>query len=398
MSSVRFLREGYAESLRGERKGDKPSETSAIVDFLKNSTVGVVTSKREKYSAVSNVLKLFGIKSVWLKLERSELFDLTPFPAYHKALAGRYLSDEAELFLARGRLSVPGSGACTLLVDRGGHIISAVSSPPHHLHGFPVEVSLWVDTFNLLLRLGMKPLPHRGITEKTLTVYSTMTPFELFGLISERKFRPFAEFLKRVKPERVLIVGGYLDGLFFFKLLKDFPFVKELHLLDVSLQVYRLFELEGLEVGGKTLGVYDLVVDLTGFGGIDELPAEAEYLIVEKPHTEWTKEVKTDARTLFLTSKTVKGSLGTMSLAVKIARRASELCEEKFKLFYCVPNLLNFESLLFNAENPEAFLFFSRTYPLLTASAPREFAPEPRQLDAVVVNEVKRLTFSLIKA
>jgi hypothetical protein len=249
-----------------------------------------------------------------------------------------------------------------------------------------------MDTFNLLLRLGLKPL-HRGITEKTLTVYSTLSPFDVYGAISEQKWKPLRGLLEELKPKRCLIIGGYLDGFFFAPKLTAAGC--EVYLYDREGEVLKLFT-EGVKKLKKPLGEFDLVLDLTGFGGVSEYERlRFKNLLVELPGSDFEKGFPKGV--YLLKGKNLKGSYGTMSLTVKLVRKASERAEERFKLFYCTPNLINFESFLFNAKSPRSFLFLSKAYPSLTASAPREKAPSPEELDALLSEEIEKLRFEVSK-
>jgi len=388
-----IFEKAYLISLKGNRKGDLPSETTLLVEKIKKSTIGVVTSNPRKFEIFKRTLSMFGLNKVVPVEIPTDCFDLTDIPALSKALAGRKFrySTGAELFVARGRLGLPGSGALTVLVSTEGEILSAVTSPPHHLGNYPLETALFVDTFNLLLRLGLKPL-HRGITERTLTVYSGKTLFDIYAGISFSKWKVLEPLVETLKPRKVLIIGGYLDGFFFTSWFSRKGV--SVFLYDVEGKVYELFETEGLNFkkarnaeGEK----FDLVLDLTGFGGIENF-GSFKTLVVELPGEDFEKQFP---RGTYLLKGNFKGSFGTMSLTVKAVREASREVEERFKIFYCTPNLLNFESLLFNAGSPRSFLFLSKHYPALTASGPKESVPPPALLDEILQSQIGKFHFSL---
>ncbi len=394
MFFIRKFLSSFEESIYKTRKGDKPSETETLRELVKSSTIGVITSNETKFEAFKEALNLFGIKKVKrINLEGLNFADLQPFPARAKVEAAKHLSD-ADLFLARGRLSLPGSGACTLLADREGHIISAATAPPHHITGAPLQLAVFTDTVNLLLRLGFKPLPHRGITEKTLSVYSTLSLFDVFGLISLQKWKALQKAVKALKPQTVLIIGGYLDGLFFVRFLKQELPTAGVYLFDISPEVYRLFKLEGIDIKKPEPREYDLIFDLTGFGGLSELPFRGKRVVVELPGEGFEKKLQIPGEVYFL-KPLFKGSAGTMSLTVKSVREASKEAEENFDIFYCVPNLINLESFLFNFKNPKGFAFLSHHYPALTASAPLSKAPTVENLDRILKSAASRWRFTL---
>ncbi len=391
--SVELFERAFEQSLENKRRGDLPEETAYLAKLVKNSRIALISGNAEKVEIFKNTLRLFGIeKTAEVILKNSSQFDLCDTPAIAKAIAGKNLYQKADLYLARGRLGLPGSGALTVLINKSGQILSAVTSPPHHLGNYPLETAVFVDTFNLLLRLGLKP-KHRGITEKTLTVYSGLSLFDTFGAVAERKWKPLEVLIEKLKPERCLIVGGYLDGLFFAEKLRQKGC--SVALTDTEGAVLEVFS-QGVERLKEPRGEFDLVLDLTGFGGFEDYKQlRFKNLLVELPGEGFEKEFPRGV--YLLKGKNLRGSYGTMSLTVKVVRKASERVEERKGVFYCVPNLLNLESLLFNAKSPRSFLFLSKGYPALSASAPAEFAPAPRELDAALLSEVERLDFEILK-
>ena len=383
-----ILKRAYLESLSGERKGDRVEEVKLLSQMVLNSRWGVVTDNIRKFTVIKNTLSLFGIENVEQIVLPTSTFDLLQIPALFKALAGKRISS-CDIFLARGRVGLPGSGALTVAVNREGDIISAVTSPPHFLHSLSLEAALFLDTFRLLQRMGIKPI-HRGITDRTRTVYSPFSILDVSRKISERKAEP----LRELKGNRLLIVGGYLDGLFLSEFLKGN--FQEIYLHDMEGAVLELSPVpqpEGLEE-------FDVILDLTGYGGaavlngrvenfrgrvvVSESPSGAMKLETEKKPHYWLKPREIPGKTS-----------GTMTLTVKLVRNISCKAEEMDAVLYAVPNLLFFESLLFNLKSSRAFLEFM-DFPAVTVSVRKEGAAEVEEaLVDILEKELSEMKFEL---
>lgn len=382
------FKEAYFQSLSGKRRGDRPEEVEYLRRYLRSSKWGIVTDNPLKFRVFKNTLSLFGIDRV-VQLEiPTNSYDLLQMPALGKALAGSRISD-CELLLARGRLGLPGSGALTVLITSCGDIISAVTSPPHVVHGFSLETALFLDTFRLLARLGLKPI-HRGITEKTATVYSDYTLLDVARKISERKAEP----LRRFKGEKLLIVGGYLSGFFIGEFLKEN--FREVYLYDVEPAV---LELSPFSVPDRS-GAFDLILDLTGFGGAPAVSGnvagfKGKVVVSEDPSGSGKFETEKQPD-YFLKLKGEKGKTsGTMTLTVNVVREISREIEELGEVLYAVPNLLFAESLLFGLKSSRAFLDVME-FPAVTVSVKKEGAPHVEaKLRELLEEKVREIEFEL---
>ncbi len=383
-----ILRRAYLESLSGERKGDRAEEVELLSQVAFNSRWGIVTDNARKFTIIRNTLSLFGIENVEQIVLPTSTFDLLQIPALFKALAGKRVSS-CDVFLARGRVGLPGSGALTVAVNREGDIISAVTSPPHPLHGLSLEAALFLDTFRLLQRMGIKP-HHRGITDRTRTVYSPFSILDVSRKISERKAEP----LRELKGNSLLIVGGYLDGLFISEFLKGN--FREVYLHDTEKTV---LELSPVPQPGS-LEEFDVILDLTGYGGatvldgrvgnfrgkivVSESPSGAVKLETEKTPHYWLKPKGTPGKTS-----------GTMTLTVKLIRNISCRVEKMGNVLYAVPNLLFFESLLFNLKSSRTFLEFMN-FPAVTVSVRKEGDIEvEKALIDILEKELSEMEFEL---
>ncbi|SNR90383.1 FeGP cofactor biosynthesis guanylyltransferase HcgB family protein [Desulfurobacterium atlanticum] len=383
------FKKGFLESISGNRKGDKKEETAAIKKLILNSKIGIVTDNVEKFKAFKHALSMFGIKKVEKISIPTEYFDLTQIPALSKALSGKYVSD-CELFIARGRLGLPGSGAFTVIVDRYSNILSAVSSPPHHFHRLSTETAIFLDTINLLKRVGITP-SHRGITRKTKTVYSNLSFLDIAREISRKK----AETLKNFRGKNLLIVGGYLDGIFIGEFLKKN--FENIFLIDKEKEVEKISPFK--KPCGKT--VFDLIIDLTGFGGAKVNRRKVEgfkgkIVICEEPSADMLLPAEKEADfKIKLKSENYKTS-GTMTLSVKIARKTADRIEEENGVLYAVPNLLFSENILFNFKNGNSFLEITTMFPVITVSCVSNAEVDGNYIDKVINQTIEELKFELV--
>ena len=384
------FREAYLQSLSGERRGDRPEEVEYLRRYLKGSKWGVITDNPLKFSLFKNTLSLFGIDNVVQLNVPTDAFDLLQMPALGKALAGRNISD-CDLILSRGRLGLPGSGALTVLVNSCGDVVSAVTSPPHVVHRLSLETAVFLDTFRLLRRIGLKPL-HSGITEKTATVYSDYTLFDVARRISERKAEP----LKGFRGERLLIVGGYLNGFFMGDFLKGN--FREVYIYDVEAAV---MELSPFPPPSRD-ALFDLILDLTGFGGAPAVSGnvagfKGKVVVSEEPSGRGRFETEKQPDFVLRLKKGKGKTSGTMTLTVNIVRELSREVEELSGVLYAVPNLLFAESLLFGLKSGRAFLDVME-FPALTVSVRKEsVASVELKLKELLDRKVQEIEFELEK-
>ncbi|WP_163329138.1 FeGP cofactor biosynthesis guanylyltransferase HcgB family protein [Desulfurobacterium thermolithotrophum] len=389
---LELFKDAFLESLVGNRKGDKPEETALLRERILKGKIGIVTNNKKKFTIAKKTISLFGIKNISQIEIPTEIFDLTEIPALSKALAGRFFKS-CNFYIARGRLGAPGSGALTIMIDEFGHVISAVTSPPHHLHKFSLETSVFLDIFRLLKRLGFTPF-HNGITKRTKTVYSSLTPLKIAEKISERKAIP----LKNIRGKKLLIVGGYLDGIFFASILKN-QFEK-IHIFDIENSVLKLAGLLGLKsFFPKKEFVYDVILDLTGFGGAvcrDGKVSNFKGKMIISEIASGVQEFPKNGKPNFLL-KLKKGKAntsGTMTLTVKTVRESAAKIEEIKGVLYAVPQLFFAESLLFNVKSAESF-YELMEIPALTVSCKTETSLRTEDIDKKITEVIENFEFEL---
>jgi|GEM_PF-240921 hypothetical protein len=380
---------GYLASLRGKRKGDKPVETEIIRDKIVRSSIGIVTANEKKYMIISSILRTFGIRKVVPVKLSTDSFDLTDIPALMKAIAGSKIS-ECEFFLARGRLGIPGTGALTVLIHRDGSIVSAVTSPPSHIHRLSLEEAVVFDVVSLFRRIGLKQTS-KGITEETTTVYSSLTFIDIIKLITEKKAQPLLAF----SGEKVLIIGGYLWGAFLVPFLKKR--FKEVCIFDTNSHVINFCSYIS-DFNKPSDRRFDLIVDLTGFGGIEVNNSKAgnfegNFIVCEEPSGKSHLKVKKAPHYFLKLKNDIFKTSGTMTISVKISRIAAERVENELPVLYAVPQLLFFESFLFNYASPSGFLNILNN-PVIAASSLVNKSIS-KQIDSILIEEVEKLEFAL---
>lgn len=383
-----LFKKAFQESLNGVRKGDKPEETAAIREAILKGKFGVVTDNPEKFSVFRNTLAMFGIKNVVQVDVDTNCFDLEQMPSLAKALAGRYFRS-CDFYIARGRLGLPGSGAFTVIVDVYGNVVSGVSSPPHHLHKFSLKTALFFDVFRLLRRLGISPV-HSGITDKTQTFYSPFTVFDVAKRISEMK----AEVLKNFTGGSLLVIGGYLDGIFIAEYLKNN--FKQVFLYDKETSVMALSPCDKPD-----REKFDVIIDLTGFGGIDVKKGQAgrfkaDIIVSEEPSGLGLLETgkKPD---FFLKMNYKSKTSGTMTLTIRTIRELSARLEDIKDVLYAVPNLFFAESLLFNVKSSCSFLDVMEI-PAVTLSVRRDGNFKVDYFEDLLSDILQEIQFELAKA
>ncbi len=356
-----LFKEAFEESLKGVRKGDKPEETQTLRKLLSGGRFGVVTDNDRKFTVFKSVLAMFGINDVVQIRVPTGVFDLQQIPSLSKALSGRNFK-ECDFYIARGRLGLPGSGAFTVIIDVYGNVLSAVTSPPHHLHGFSLETAVFFDAFRLFRRLGLTP-SHRGITDRTRTVYSSFTIMDVARKIAFKK----AEMLKIFRGDTLLVIGGYLDGIFIADHLKDN--FRKVFLYDKEKEVMLLSPFDRPDEGAGF--DFDVIIDLTGFGGVEVREKRAgkfrgKIVVSEEPSG--VEFLETGKKPDFFLRMVSGGKTsGTMTLTVSAVREVSIRIEKCEGVLYAVPNLFFAESLLFNVKSSRSFLDLVEI-PAVTAS------------------------------
>lgn len=158
MEFSEIIRIASKESIDGERRGDKDCEVKAIQDYIKNANSIIIPNKTGlKLKFINQALNEFGIKSAICKNIDTNFADCSRLPAINKCLM---VVDqfEADLFIARGRLGLPGSGSLLIFMDSKGRILTAGSSPSHIIHKKSLSDAVYNETVKALERIGLEKL------------------------------------------------------------------------------------------------------------------------------------------------------------------------------------------------------------------------------------------------
>jgi len=241
----------------------------------------------------------------------------------------------------------------------------------------------------------------RGITDLTETVASR--PF--WDVVKEIGYLKAEEVLEVVPEDaRVLVLGGYLTGVFVSELLVEEghdvtvldpePVVEDLLPDEVRFRAARI----------PPPGRYDVVLDFTGLGGVDPRTLrrlEPEILVVENPEgtlndprveehneTEERLEAGVESYELRLMDAPfeVKTS-GTFSLSIRVVREAANRLERHYGVLYAIPGIVNLERWTFVYKRPEEGIERAKERPAVTVSQ-LQGAVDPDEVLGEVLDEL----------
>jgi len=80
--------------------------------------------------------------------------DLTRMPALNKGLMA-VDTEKADLYIARGRLGIPGSGSMLIILDEKGRVLTASLSPSSVIHKEDIEERIKKELVEALNRIGI---------------------------------------------------------------------------------------------------------------------------------------------------------------------------------------------------------------------------------------------------
>ncbi|MHC1580588.1 SAM-dependent methyltransferase HcgC family protein [Methanopyrus sp.] len=241
----------------------------------------------------------------------------------------------------------------------------------------------------------------RGITDLTETV--TSRPF--WDVVREVGYLKAEEVLE-VLPEdaRVLILGGYLTGVFASELLVEEGY--DVTVLDPEPAVGDLLP-DGVRFRAARVpppGRYDAVLDFTGLGGVDPRSLRRlgpEILVVENPegnlndprveeHNETEERLKAGEESYELRLMDapfeVKTS-GTFTLSIRVVREAANRLERHYGVLYAIPGIVNLERWTFALKRPREGVERAKERPAVTVSQLRG-AVDPDEVLGEVLDEL----------
>jgi hypothetical protein len=218
------------------------------------------------------------------------------------------------------------------------------------------------------------------ITESVKTTRSKIKIKDIVSDVVEKKANAIKYFLEGEEFKQAIVFGAYLSGSYIaYSLLKDCdeviivdiqPHLKDI-LFNDGIKFMDLNKLQ-LELRNGTSINPDLVIDLTGIGGVSpDLISKfnPKVLIVEDPKGNHDKGISkidnTDKRLCvgakkgvlktYRSSKFSKTS-GTMTLVVDIIMDSCREINELDSVLYTIPNLKYFEGTVFHEKNVKKFL------------------------------------------
>ncbi|WP_026152871.1 FeGP cofactor biosynthesis guanylyltransferase HcgB family protein [Methanocaldococcus villosus] len=151
------IKDAYLESIKKVRKGDKEEEVEAIKNkILSAKRIIVATNNQKKFKIIKNIMLKF-VKDAEIKMTDidTSFADLTRMPAIFKALMAVDV-ENGDIYIARGRLGIPGSGAMLVILDNKGRILTASLSPPSSIHKEKIEKRIEKEIIEALNRVGIK--------------------------------------------------------------------------------------------------------------------------------------------------------------------------------------------------------------------------------------------------
>jgi len=151
-----LIKNAYVESIKGIRKGDKEEEIRKIQEKIINAKkIVVATNNQKKFKVLRDImLRVCNAEIKMLDID-TRFADLTRMPAITKGLIAVDI-EKADLYIARGRLGVPGSGSMLVILDEKGRVLTASLSPSSVIHKEDIEKRIEKEIIEALNRVGIK--------------------------------------------------------------------------------------------------------------------------------------------------------------------------------------------------------------------------------------------------
>ena len=150
------IRNAYIESIKNIRRGDKEEELKKIQQKIINAKkIVVATNNQKKFKVIRDImLRVCNAEIKMLNMD-TRFADLTRMPAITKGLLALDI-EKADLYIARGRLGVPGSGSMLVILDEKGRVLTASLSPSSVIHKEDIEKRIEKEIIEALNRVGIK--------------------------------------------------------------------------------------------------------------------------------------------------------------------------------------------------------------------------------------------------
>ncbi len=150
-----IIKNAFIESINNIRRGDKEEEIKKIQEKIMNAKkIVVATNNEKKFKVIKDImLKICNAEIKMLDID-TRFADLTRMPALNKGLMA-VDTEKADLYIARGRLGVPGSGSMLIILDEKGRVLTASLSPSSVVHKEDIEERIKKELVDALNRIGI---------------------------------------------------------------------------------------------------------------------------------------------------------------------------------------------------------------------------------------------------
>ena len=150
-----IIKNAFIESINNIRRGDKEEEIKKIQEKIRNAKkIVVATNNEKKFKVIKDImLKICNAEIKMLDID-TRFADLTRMPALNKGLMA-VDTEKADLYIARGRLGVPGSGSMLIILDEKGRVLTASLSPSSVIHKEDIGERIKKELVDALNRIGI---------------------------------------------------------------------------------------------------------------------------------------------------------------------------------------------------------------------------------------------------
>ena len=150
-----IIKNAFIESINNIRRGDKEEEIKKIQEKIMNAKkIVVATNNEKKFKVIKDImLKICNAEIKMLDID-TRFADLTRMPALNKGLMA-VDTEKADLYIARGRLGIPGSGSMLIILDEKGRVLTASLSPSSVIHKEDIEEKIKKELVEALNRIGI---------------------------------------------------------------------------------------------------------------------------------------------------------------------------------------------------------------------------------------------------
>jgi hypothetical protein len=221
-----------------------------------------------------------------------------------------------------------------------------------------------------------------GITSEVLTIKSETKLTDIFNEIISKKSQAVYEYIEKLNLDddsKIIVIGTYFTGVGIVKRLSEK--YNDILLIDIY---PHLKELLNTEIGGELKNnvnfssdldlIYsgDVVIDTTGFGGINESQSKSIFsnvFLIEDPVAEdndsllKTKNninrradlVNSNHKYILKTKGLNTKTSGTMTFTIDVARQSMNALLARKGVLYCSSEMTFFEEIIFKEKDLDRF-------------------------------------------